>query len=241
MSNSEMSISTAPDWREIASQLRRAIENNDFGVGGQIPTEVDLMRKLGATRYSVRRALNALQQSGLIRIEQGRGTFVHDAYLVSYQIARHARFTDVLIANNITPGQEILTIEIVEAEDEVRDFLKLRRGSFVIFMEFLGYTNGQIVKHDRNYFPLPRFGGFDKVLRASPSVTAALATVGVSDYHRVSTSIIGRLPTAAEARLLRQLPSQPIFECQRLDADESNDPIIYGTTIFSCERVRLTV
>lgn len=241
MSNGEVDNSTALGWREIASRLRTAIENNDFGVGGQIPTEVELMQKLGATRYSVRRALGALQQSGLIRIEQGRGTFVHDAYLVSYQIARRARFTDVLVANNITPGQEILTIEIVEADDEIRDFLKLPRGSFAMFMELLGYANGQIVKHDRNYFPLPRFEGFEKALRASPSVTEALAIVGVSDYHRVSTSIIGRLPTAAEARLLRQLPSQPIFECQRLDADESNDPIIYGTTVFSCERVRLTV
>lgn len=230
-----------PGWREIESDLRRAIENNEFGVGSQLPTEIELMRKLGATRYSVRRALSALQKSGLVRIEQGRGTFVHESYLVSYNIGRRARFTDVLVANNITPGQEILGIEIVDPDEDVRDFLRLPRRGSAIFMELLGYANGQVVKHDRHYFPLPRFKRFEKALKASQSVTEALAMVGISDYHRVSTSIIGRLPTAAEARLLRQLPSQPIFECQRLDADENNNPIIYGITVFSCERVRLTV
>lgn len=241
MTESEMANRAVPSWRGIESDLRRAIDNNEFGVGSQLPSEVELMRKFGATRYAVRRALSALQTSGIIRIEQGRGTFVHDAYLVSYNIGRRARFTDVLIGDNITKVQEILRIEIVDPDDDVRDFLQLPRGESTMFMEILGYANGQVVKHDRHYFPLPRFEGFDKVLKVSQSVTEALTRVGISDYQRVSTSIIGRLPTAAEARLLRQLPSQPIFECQRVEADESNYPIIYGITVFSCERVRLTV
>lgn len=241
MTESEMAHRAVPSWREIESDLRTAIDKNEFGVGSQLPTEVELMRKFEASRYAVRRALGALQTSGLIRIEQGRGTFVHDTCLVSYNIGRRAQFTDVLITNNVTTAQEILRIDIVDPDEDVRDFLQLPRGGSAMFMEVLGYANGQVVKHDRQYFPLPRFDGFEKVLKASQSVTEALTRVGISDYQRVSTSIIGRLPTATEARLLRQLPSQPIFECQRVEADESNHPIIYGITVFSCERVRLTV
>ncbi|HEY4200612.1 MAG TPA: UTRA domain-containing protein [Devosiaceae bacterium] len=242
MTDSEaLNDQVAPGWRDIEAFLRKAIENNEFEVGGQIPTEAELMQRLGATRYSVRRALNALQQGGLVRIEQGRGTFVHDAYLVSYNIGRRARFTDVLIANNITPAQEILRIETVTAPEQARLNLKLPEGGQAMFVELLGYADGQVVKHDINYFPLPRFDTLDTVLRRSQSVTAALKASGVTDYHRESTSIIGRLPSAAEARLLHQLPTQPIFECERLDADEDNRPILFGITKFSCERVRLTV
>lgn len=228
-------------WREIGGYLRNAIENHEFVAGKQIPTEAELMQRFGATRYAVRRALNALQQDGFIRIEQGRGTFVHEAYLVSYNIGRRARFTDVLIAHNITPGQEIIKIEVVVAPDEARRFLQLPEGAGAILMEILGYANGEVVKQDINYFPLPRFEGFEASLRRTSSVTAALASIGITDYLRESTSIVGRLPTPAEARLLRQLPSQPIFECQRLDVDESGEPIIFGITKFNCERVRLTV
>ena len=61
------------------------------------------------------------------------------------------------------------------------------------------------------------------------------------DTHRKETSIVGRLPTASEARMLRQLPSQPILECQRLDVEEAGRPIIFGITIFNCELVRLVI
>lgn len=228
-------------WREVETYLRDAIDRDEFKVSGQIPTEVELMRRLGASRYAVRRAMTRLQEAGIIRVEQGRGSFVHDGYLVSYKIARRSLFTSLLIENNITPGQEILQIQTVPASDEAREFLDLAEGAQVLAMELLGYADGLIVKHDRNYFPLPRFDGFEVILRQTRSVTDALAAFGIDDFHRKSTSIVGRLPTAAEARLLRQLPSQPIFECQRLDVDEAETPIIFGITKFNCERVRLVV
>src|SRR5262249_35207877 len=97
------------------------------------------------------------------------------------------------------------------------------------------------VKQDINYFPLPRFDAFDHHLRQTNSVTEALASFGIADYRRSHTSIIGRLPTPVEARLLRQLPSQPVFECFRVDVDLAGAPILSGRTVFSCERVRLLV
>jgi GntR family phosphonate transport system transcriptional regulator len=228
-------------WREVEIYLRDVIERNEFEAGSQIPTEVELMRRLGATRYAVRRAMARLQKSGLIRVEQGRGSFVHEGYLVSYRIGHRARFTSSLIEDNVTPGQEILRIQAIPAPENACEFLDLAEGSPVLFMELLGYADGLVVKHDVNYFPLPRFDGFETALRRTTSVTDALASVGIVDYHRKSTSIIGRLPSPAEARLLRQLPGDPIFECQRLDADEAGTPILFGVTKFSCERVRLVV
>lgn len=228
-------------WRDVEAYLRRAIDLNEFEQGGQIPTEAELMRRLGASRYAVRRAMTRLQEDGLIRVEQGRGSFVHDDYLVSYRITNRARFTNLLIANQITPGQEILRIETRQASEEAREFLELSRNSRVLFMELLGYADGLIVKHDSNFFPLPRFEGFEEYLRRTHSVTEALLAFGVNDCRRKSTSVVGRLPTPAEARQLRQLPSQPIFECQRVDTDEDGRPIIFGVTKFNCERVRLVV
>jgi GntR family phosphonate transport system transcriptional regulator len=228
-------------WGEIAGALRREIEAGEVKVGGQMPTEPSLMHRFGASRYAVRRALSSLQEQGLVRIEQGRGTFVHDGFLVSYRLGERARFTNVLIENQITPGQEILSIEIAVPDEEVARSLALSFPTQALRMELLGYANGQVVKHDTNYFPLPRFDGFQRHLRQTNSVTEALASYGIGDYRRSHTSIVGRLPTPLEARLLRQLPSQPVFECFRMDVDPSGAPILCGRTIFSCERVRLVM
>lgn len=230
-----------PAWRAVEQHLRGAIERGDLAVGAQVPTEMELMERFGSSRYAVRRALTVLQSDGLVRIEQGRGTFVHDGFLVSYRLGDRPRFTNVLIENRITPGQEILRIDRVPAEAEIAQALGCEAGSDVVLMELLGYANGQVVKHDTNHFPLPRFEGFEPVLRGTGSVTEAFAAFGIADYRRRHTSIVGRLPTAAEARMLRQLPSQPVFECLRVDVDPADRPIVVGRTIFSCERVRLTL
>ncbi len=226
-------------WRDVELRLREAILRSDFGIGDRIPTEPELMAAYGSSRYAVRRALTQLQKDGMIRIEQGRGTFVHDDHLVSYRLGERPRFTNVLIEDQITPGQEILRIKTVPAESSVTDALGMTLGEGVLLMELLGYANGEVVKHDTNYFPLPRFEGFEVELRNTRSVTEALATRGVVDYRRKSTSIIGRLPSPTEARLLRQLPASPVFEILRTDIDGDDVPILFGITIFSCTRVRL--
>jgi GntR family phosphonate transport system transcriptional regulator len=228
-----------PGWREIAERLRRAIERNELTVGQQIPTETELMAATGSSRYAIRRALTSLQKDGLIRIEQGRGSFVHQDFLVTYRLGERARFTDVLIQDQITPGTEVLRVTEVPADQAVAAALGITPGRAVILMECLGYADGQVVKWDTNYFPLPRFAAMKPTLKTAPSVTAALAAHGVADYKRRSTSIVGRLPTPNEARLLRQLPSNPVFETVRSDVDLAGRPIIFGVTIFSCERVRL--
>jgi GntR family phosphonate transport system transcriptional regulator len=236
-----MSEQAKPGWREIESALRRAIERHELAVGEQIPTEVELMATYGSSRYAIRRALTSLQKDGLVRIEQGRGTFVHEDFLVTYRLGERARFTAVLLEDQITPASEVLRVSEVAADATVAQALALKPGRPVIQMECLGYADGQVVKWDANYFPLPRFAAMKPTLKTARSVTEALAAHGVADYKRRSTSIVGRLPSPTEARLLRQLPSNPVFEIIRTDVDLAGRPIIFGTTIFSCERVRLTL
>ena len=126
-------------------------------------------------------------------------------------------------------------------ETDIAASLGLKRPARGLRMELLGYADGQVVKHDTNYFPLPRFRDFEKPLRDTGSVTEALTEVGIADYRRAHNWIVGRLQTPAEARLLRQLPSQPVFECFRIDVDADDRPILAGRTIFTCERVRLVL
>ena len=237
----DASVPTRPSWRHVEIRLRQEIEKGRFAVGEQIPTEVELVQVFQASRYAVRRALTNLQKEGIIRIEQGRGTFVHENFLVSYRLGERPRFTNVLLENQITPGQEILRIARIGAPAHVARSFDIPEGEPVVYMESLGYANGQVVKHDTNYFPLPRFEAIEPTLRTASSVTAALTAHGVDDYLRKTTSIVGRLPSPAEARLLRQLPANPIFEITRLDIDKADRPVLFGVTVFSCERVRLTL
>src|SRR5690606_712921 len=55
-----------PRHREIAAALRTEIRNGTFSVGTRLPTEAELSIRFAASRPTVRTALAALAQEGLI-------------------------------------------------------------------------------------------------------------------------------------------------------------------------------
>jgi GntR family transcriptional repressor for pyruvate dehydrogenase complex len=63
---------------KVAEKLRTQILSGAYGPGEKLPPERDLAKDLGVNRASVREALKALAQLGLIRSRQGDGTRVLD-------------------------------------------------------------------------------------------------------------------------------------------------------------------
>ncbi|MEO8850504.1 MAG: FadR/GntR family transcriptional regulator [Allobranchiibius sp.] len=60
----------------IAQQILELIEDGTFEVGGKLPSEMELARRFGVSRPSVREALGALQFAGHVESVRGSGTRV---------------------------------------------------------------------------------------------------------------------------------------------------------------------
>jgi DNA-binding transcriptional regulator YhcF (GntR family) len=67
-----------PLCRRIAGQLRDAIYRDDLAPGQRLASEQELMEQHGVSRNTIRLALGALTNEGLITSSQGRGSFVRD-------------------------------------------------------------------------------------------------------------------------------------------------------------------
>lgn len=67
-------------FEETMAQLLRAIRLGDLMVGQKLPPERDLARTLGVSRATLREALHALQETGIVEVTRGRygGTVVID-------------------------------------------------------------------------------------------------------------------------------------------------------------------
>jgi len=68
--------SNVPLYLQVASTLRRRIEIGHWVKGEQISTIDELEREFEVGRVTVRQAIDLLQEEGLVRRQQGRGTFV---------------------------------------------------------------------------------------------------------------------------------------------------------------------
>jgi GntR family transcriptional regulator len=65
-----------PLWRQLADILRQRIASGELDAGRVMPSETRLSQEFGLARGTVVKALDALEEEGLVTRVQGRGTFV---------------------------------------------------------------------------------------------------------------------------------------------------------------------
>ena len=89
-------------WRQIWQTLHRDISSGGYQPGEKMPTEAMLSKRFGVNRHTVRRAISDLVDRGLVRVEQGRGTFVAED-VVEFVVGERTRFTELMSAQQRTP------------------------------------------------------------------------------------------------------------------------------------------
>lgn len=227
-------------WRQIAGSLEREISAGRLPAGARLPTEAELSVRFGVNRHTVRRAMEELQTRGLVRIEQGRGSFVAEDVL-DYPLGPRTRFSETIRRQNREPQGRILRLEEIDADGMVAEALKLRRGRPVVIAERLGLADGRPVVVGSHYFPAARFPGIARLLAEDSSITRALAKLGVPDYRRQVTRITARMPTAEEAMRLEQSRSRPVLVTEALNVDPAGEPVELGIACYAAGRMQILV
>ncbi|MGB0086752.1 MAG: GntR family transcriptional regulator [Rhodomicrobiaceae bacterium] len=69
-------LSRIPRYLQVATALRQRINSGQWTVGSKIATLEQLENEFQVARVTIRQAVDLLQQEGLLKSEQGRGTFV---------------------------------------------------------------------------------------------------------------------------------------------------------------------
>ncbi|WP_118184763.1 phosphonate metabolism transcriptional regulator PhnF [Paraburkholderia phosphatilytica] len=227
-------------WRQIEQILAAEIAASGFGADGRLPSEGELAKRFDVNRHTVRRAMLGLAASGLVSVEQGRGTFVQPG-AIDYQIGRRTRFTENLRQQHHAPGGTMLSAARVKADPSVAKALGLRAGAFVYRIETMHDSDGIPLTYARSWYPAARFTDLPDVLQRTGGVTKALAEFGVTDYLRKWSRIGSVLPDAEVSRRLNLNRQQPVLWVENVDVDLDGTPIKYGFTHFAADRVQLMV
>lgn len=68
--------SPIPLYQQLLKEVRSRIQKGEWTAGSRLPNELDLVRDLGVSRMTVRQALSAAVDAGLLVRMRGKGTFV---------------------------------------------------------------------------------------------------------------------------------------------------------------------
>jgi GntR family transcriptional regulator len=230
--------SRLPLYIQVASVMRRRIETNQWLPGQKISTLVELEREFAVARVTIRQAIDILSEEGLLRSQQGRGTFVAEK-----PVSRHwfklATTWDALVAtikNNVLkrikvdnpPTKPVLH----EGEGEL--------APKYIFMRSVQFKDGQP-------YGIVNLHLADEIFRRAPeefrqhpalSVLAGLKGVQVQDAHQ--TVIIGSAdPSTAE--LLHIELGAPIAECRCVVLDRKGVAIYVADIIYRNDAIKLHI
>jgi DNA-binding FadR family transcriptional regulator len=108
----------------VAEHLQGQIQSGFYQLEQQLPSEHQLTREFGVGRSSVREAIRKLENYGMVRVQQGLGTFVIAQNPVGESLSKllHASEDD-----DIAEVRELLELKIVEkaalnrTEEDIRD------------------------------------------------------------------------------------------------------------------------
>lgn len=234
-----------PLWRRIEQSLRKAIIEGRHAPGSQLPPDRQIASEYGASRVTARRALAALEQDGLLRIEHGNGTFVSDNALVHYRLGgNRVRFNQnfVVVGDVQRLHRCVLGTRETEATSDVARHLGIAPGDPVLELRMSAFADECSISVGLRRCPAKRFRGLAEAFERHGTLTKALREFGVADYRRASTEIIARMPTAEEARLLAQPRLQPVLAYTATDIEIGTGQVIsYYTGCFASHRVAITI
>jgi GntR family transcriptional regulator, phosphonate transport system regulatory protein len=228
-------------WRQIADGIRQSISNGDHDTTMMLPPETALAVSFGVNRHTVRSALAALAEEGIVRPVQGIGTMIHRTRRLKLPLSRRTRFSEGVGSQAKGASATLLSWRFEEAGMEVAEALDVPTGTKCVVLETTHSADGKPISTATNWFDAERFSALPDMLRAAGTISGALAACGVADYERLTTEISAAHISKEDQKRLGLAPGAIVLETTAINAAIDGTPIQYSHSRLSASRSTLTI
>jgi GntR family transcriptional regulator len=218
-------------YQEIAAELRARAAAAP--AGSLLPSEAELSAEFGASRVTVRRALELVREDGLIAARQGFGWFVATEP-VRQRLEHLGTIEDQLHDSGRRGERKVIEFAFVAPPERVRrildvdQVLRVKRVNFADGEPFAVVTvwcpaelGSSLSREDVERRPFYEL--LDRPLRG------ATQTIGADAAE------------AAEANLLGVPIGAPLLRCQRVTTDTTGRPVLMSEHVFPAHRTEFVV
>jgi len=148
--------SRIPLYYQLENVLREKITSGAYSGGDRLPTEIELIQEYNVSRITVRQALQALADDGLIDRKQGRGTYVAERKSKKRKFSGTIHLTgslDELIAMGMDTPVKVLEMNRVEADAHEAELLQIKIGTPIYRLKRLRMNENKPFGLIINYLP----------------------------------------------------------------------------------------
>lgn len=235
-----MASQNQPDYMRVADAIALAIKQDDLRTGVRLPTQQQLADTHGVSRHLVRRALNLLEQRGVLGGRQGSGTYVQGR-LVDYHVGSRTRYNDNVKKIDENSSIDLLELRTRRPTPELARALTISRQSRVFDLYILRWTGLEPLCIARHFFSDERFPDLPEHISGLTGISRLLRQLGVADFRRSDTEISARQPTREEARLLHIPFDSPVVVLEGRNVDPKGIPVEISTSVWPASRIKVHV
>ncbi len=223
---------------QVEELLRKLIEQPEYQKGEFLPPEVELAKKLGVSRNTIRQATNKLEYEGLIVRKKGYGTKVAEHALTTQLNSWHS-FTQEMNERGISFKNYLIKAEWIEAEEKVSSFFNIPLKSKVLRITRLrGDDNGPFVYFES--FLNPRIGVSENENFTQP-LYELLETKYKTPVSISREKIKARIASKITADRLKINKGEPVLIRERFVSDPGNRPVEYNIGFYIAEKFTYSI
>jgi GntR family transcriptional regulator, histidine utilization repressor len=200
-------------YTAIQGWLRQGIREGRWRAGDRLPTEAQLVAQFNVSRMTVNRALRELQLEGLLRREQGRGSFVAPLERVAARLELRDLNADV-VARGHHHEAEVLHLREQPADSDVAHALGIVLGAPVFFAQLLHREQGEALQLESRWVQPQAAPDF--LQQDFKALTPTAYLLQVAPLTAAQYQIEALAASAWQAKQLNIEPGSPCLMVQRL-------------------------
>lgn len=227
-----------PLHEQLKDAIKLKITNAEIKPGDLLPSERHLIDLYKVSRVTVRQALGALVNEGLLYRQHGKGTFVAPSRF-ERPLARLLGVVEELRLDNLEIEINLLSqgfLPTSELPPEVQIF----DDKPIFHVTRLITSEAQPLLIDRRYFP-KTVGQFVQNLDLSKDTILVQLELYGFKIVRGTQKISAEQITVENAKLLQCAPGNPVLVAKRTTFVEGDIPIDYSCTLYRADRYEYLV
>lgn len=226
-----------PLHAQIYDYLREGIISNRLRSDEHIPSERELAEELRVSRMTVRQAMNALREEGLIYQRRGKGTFVSSAKLDIHTRNLNG-FSDEMRRRDLKPMSKVIRFTQETASSDVVERLKLEPGEKVFVLERLRLADEIPMSVETTCLPVRRFPDLGSYDFSKSSLYKTLTDVYGVRMHSAAEDLEAAIAEEETSELLGAETGSAILIVYRTVFAEEDHPVEYTKSVYRADRYR---
>ncbi|MBE0425260.1 MAG: GntR family transcriptional regulator [Nitrospirae bacterium] len=139
-------------YMQLYEILKKKIENNEWPVGSQIPTEQELCEMFNVSRATVRTAILELVRQGYLKRQQGKGTFIYKN-VVAEGLTMITSLKELMLEGGENFSMNILARTVMMPVDGLHLLLDIPEDKHIIYIKRMWSVEKKSVILQESYIP----------------------------------------------------------------------------------------